>query len=563
MVAGWPDPARFRSLVEILDSAETRLGDRPLMGLATDQGEEQRWSAREFAERSRLAAWRLRGLGLQRGDRLLTWAPPGPDLAALIFGAIRAGIVLVPIDLRMTTEVATRIGKRAQAGWLAVGTGRDAPDRAAAESIGVPTISVERLIAERPGALAPTEDSAASQVPEVAVPDDWEAQLAAWPAPAMEDLVVIIFTSGTTGHPKGVMLSHANILASMQAIDRIIPRREHRIVSLLPLSHLFGLVELFYALIAGAQILYLRSRTPRVIFDAIQRHRVTTMVVVPHLLQLFWSGIEREVARQGQGARFERARGLARRLPYALRRLMFRRVHERLGGRLDLLLCSAAFLPPALQQAWEDLGIVVIQGYGATECGFATCNTLADHRPGQVGKSVPPVQLGLAPEDSQIRVGGPTVFSGYWDDPGASAEALDEGWYRTGDVGRFDERGNLVLSGRTKNMIALPNGMKVFPEDIENALRVAGLQAVVVETQPGRIEAVVLAAEPLAGDSAGSVAAALPDEGIEAAVSAANATLGMHQRVAGWRSWPEPDFPRTHTLKVRRDLVQAWAAGQT
>lgn len=532
------------------------------MGLATDQGEEQRWSAREFAERSRLAAWRLRGLGLQPGDRLLTWAPPGPDLAALIFGAIRAGVVLVPIDLRMTTEVATRIGKRAEAGWLAVGTGRDAPDPVAAESIGVPTVTVERLIAARPGPLPPTAGTAASQVPEVAIPDDWEAQLAAWPPPAVEDLVVIIFTSGTTGHPKGVMLSHANILASMQAIDRIIPRREHRIVSLLPLSHLFGLVELFYALIAGAQILYLRSRTPRVIFDAIRRHRVTTMVVVPHLLQLFWSGIEREVAKQGQQARFERARGLAPRLPYAVRRLIFRRVHERLGGRLDLLLCSAAFLPPALQQAWEDLGIVVIQGYGATECGFATCNTLADHRPGQVGRTVPPVELRLA-DDSQILVGGPTVFGGYWDDPSASAEALDEGWYRTGDVGRFDERGNLVLSGRTKNMIALPNGMKVFPEDIENALRVAGLQTVVVETEPGRIEAVVLATEPVVGGPPGSVAAELPEERIEAAVRAANATLGMHQRVAGWRTWPEPDFPRTHTLKIRRDLVQAWAAGQT
>jgi long-chain acyl-CoA synthetase len=563
VAAGWSDPARFRSLVEILDAAEARLGDKPLMGLATDQGEEQRWSAREFAQRSRLAAWRLRALGLQPGDRLLTWAPPGPDLAALIFGAIRAGVVLVPIDLRMTTEVAMRIGKRAEAGWLAVGTGRDAPDPAAAEAIGVPTITVERLIAERPGPLPPTAGSAASQVAEVAIPDDWQAQLAGWPPPSVEDLVVIIFTSGTTGHPKGVMLDHANILASMQAIDRIIPRREHRIVSLLPLSHLFGLVELFYALIAGAQILYLRSRTPRVIFDAIRRHSVTTMVVVPHLLQLFWSGIEREIAKQGQQARFERARRVARRMPYAVRRLIFRRVHQRLGGRLDLLLCSAAFLPPALQQAWEDLGIVVIQGYGATECGFATCNTLADHRPGQVGRTVPPVDLRLAAEDSQILVGGPTVFSGYWDDPAASAEALEEGWYRTGDVGRFDERGNLVLSGRTKNMIALPNGMKVFPEDIENALRVAGLQTVVVETEPGRIEAVVLASEPVVGGSPGSEAPELPEERIEAAVRAANATLGMHQRVAGWRSWPEADFPRTHTLKIRRDLVQAWAARQT
>ena len=138
--------------------------------------------------------------------------------------------------------------------------------------------------------------------------------------------------------------------------------------------------------------------------------------------------------------------------------------------------------------------------------------------------------------------------------PSSTAEAFTEdGWYRTGDLGHFDADGRLILSGRIKDMIVLPNGFNVYPEDIENALRIAGVRdAVVVETAPGRIEAVVLA---------------LPDETPEAmrgrldpAVKAANASLGANQRIAGWRTWPDEDYPRTHTLKIKRDPVRAWAA---
>ncbi len=128
-------------------------------------------------------------------------------------------------------------------------------------------------------------------------------------------------------------------------------------------------IALFYALTVGADILYVRSRNPRVIFEAIRDHRVTTMLVVPQILDLFWSALEREVDRTGRRAAFDRLRGIARHLPYGARRRLFRRVHAQLGGGLNLFVCAAAFLPPSLQQSWEDVGVVVMQGYGATECG--------------------------------------------------------------------------------------------------------------------------------------------------------------------------------------------------
>jgi len=167
-------------------------------------------------------------------------------------------------------------------------------------------------------------------------------------------------------------------------------------------------------------------------------------------------------------------------------------------------------------------------------------------------------------------IGGATVFPGYWQDPAATAAAkTEDGWYRTGDVGRFDQHGNLVLMGRTKNIIVLPNGFNVFPEDIENVLSDVGLeQAVVIETAPGRLEAVVLSPDAPPIITAGTPSPEPPKTEeemaalrarIEPLVKAANARLSQQQRLDDFRIWPEADFPRTHTLKIRRSEVQKWA----
>jgi long-chain acyl-CoA synthetase len=535
------------TLLDMLDDAVRRFGDRPALGLDGDEGSSVSWTYRELDRRSRLAAWRLRAAGLEPGDRILTWSPSTPQLPAAYYGAMRAGLVLVPLDLRMAPDAIGRIAARAEAKRLIVGTGRDAPDPREAGLDAFPTTRLDDLTAD-PGDTDET------------FPADWEQQLEAWARPVEADIVELVFTSGTTGTPKGVILAHDNVIASVRAMHRVVPPMEHRVVSLLPLSHLLEqAVALFYALDVGASILYVRSRNPRVIFEAIRNHRTTSMVVVPQVLELFWAAVEREVNRSGRASTFARLRGVARHLPYALRRLIFRQVHARLGGGLRLFVSSGAFLPPALQQAWEDLGVVVIQGYGATETGFGTCTTREDHGLGTVGRPVPPVEMRLA-DDGEIQFHGPTLFKGYWHDPEETAAAFtDDGWYRTGDIGRQDADGRLVLMGRTKDIIVLPNGLNVYPEDIENALRTAGLRdSVVVETSPGRIEAIVLAPK-LEADSAEPAGADVRKR-IQATVKAANATLAPHQRVAGFRVWPEDDLPRTHTLKVKRDVVRRWAA---
>jgi len=199
--------------------------------------------------------------------------------------------------------------------------------------------------------------------------------------------------------------------------------------------------------------------------------------------------------------------------------------------------------------------VTVLQGYGATETGTGSCTTLDDHGLGTVGRVPEGIEMRLAP-DGEIQFRGRTVFKGYWNAPELTKAAFtDDGWYRTGDLGRFDDEGRLILSGRLKDMIVLPNGFNVYPEDIENALRIAGVRdAVVLETDPGRIEAIVLALE--------KEEPAETKTRIEAAVKAANGTLGPNQRIAAWRLWPGEDFPRTHTLKIKRDPIRQWVAAE-
>jgi long-chain acyl-CoA synthetase len=544
------------TLLDLLDDAVQRYGDRMALGLRRDDGSTARWTYDELDRRSKIAAWRLRALGLQPGDRLLTWSPSTPELPAAYFGAMRARLIIVPLDLRMSADAVEGIVTASEARHLILGTGRDAPDPREAGLEHFPTTTIEALSVD----------------PDDTFPTDWEAQLGAWTAPLADEIFELIFTSGTTGTPKGVMLAHDNVLASIESFHRIVPRMEHRLVSLLPLSHLLEQsVGLCYALSVGAAILYVRSRNPRVIFDALRDHRVTSMVVVPQVLDLFWSAIEREVAKRGQARAFGRLRGIARHLPIGIRRRLFNGVHAQLGGQFRLFLSAGAFLPPALQQGWEDLGVTVLQGYGATETGTGACGTLDDHGLGTVGRPPSGIEMKIA-ADGEVQFRGPTLFKGYWHDPGATAAAFTpDGWYRTGDIGHLDAAGRLILSGRSKDMIVLPNGFNVYPEDIENALRIAGLRdSLVVETRPGRIEAIVLAGAADAVGAAGAAGAAGPDTDaaairstVDEIVKSANARLGPNQRIAGWRLWPDEDFPRTHTLKIKRGPVRAWAIADT
>jgi long-chain acyl-CoA synthetase len=551
----FPHASQFDSLLALLEDAATRWPtDAAAFSLRTDDGVVMTWSAAELRRRSLLAAWRLRASGLAEGDRLLTWSPSTPRLPAVYFGAMRAGVVIVPLDLRMTPAVIERISGRAETDRLAIDDGYDAPDPAEA---GLDHLSVMTL-------------ADLTEEPDDSFPADWQSQVEGWRMPDRESLFEVVFTSGTTADPKGVLLTHGNILETIAVFGGMLEEGHQRVVSILPLSHLFEQAPiLFYGASIGAEVVYVRSRNPRVIFGALRETRVTAMVLTPQILELFWNSLTREVEKQGKTATFERARKIARHLPYAARRVLFRKLHAQLGGELKLMVTSGAYLPPDLQRAWEDVGVIIMQGYGSTETGIVSANDQWRHPAGIVGRVRDPIKLMLAPDTSEILVKSPTITSGYWRDEEATAAARNaDGWWKTGDTGRFNDDGELILSGRVRNIIVLPNGFNVYPEDIEAALTDHGLnQTVVLEAAPGRIEAVVLppgAQAIIRADAAAPPVRSNDEEAalktqIDAIVKAANADLAVHQRVVAWRLWPDPDFPRTHTLKIKRNDVREWA----
>src|SRR5204863_7787455 len=247
---------------------------------------------------------------------------------------------------------------------------------------------------------------------------------------------------------------------------------DQRLLSFIPLSHIFEQGPGFLTvLVSGASVVYPTSRQPAVVRRTFKERRVSMILITPAAVRSLFIAIERKAQQDGKGPLFAKLRRIARRLPMALRRILFISVHKNFGGRFRYIVSGGAALDPALGEAWRELGVEVLQGYGLSETSPAlTFNRLDRNRFGSVGVPVPGVEVKIA-DDGEVLAKGPNIFKGYWENPEATAAAIDSaGWFHTGDLGRFDEDGFLWLHGRKKDMIALPDGLKVYPEDIENVL---------------------------------------------------------------------------------------------
>ena len=509
------------TLVDLLREAAERYGERP--ALLIKPGFRTRiWSYRDLAELAPRVARVLVDQGLERGDRVLIWGVNRPEWAIGFFGALFAGIVLVPLDVRSQPDFVAKIAQRTRAKLVLAST-QTAP---LAAELKLPVVLIESL-PDR------ARDAAPLPTPEL----------------GSDDLVEVVFTSGTTGDPKGAMLTHANLVANATALRKVFPfKPDERLLSILPLSHMFeqtcGLITPF---LAGASIVYPVSRQPAVLMRTFREFRVTMLLVVPAGLKLLDSAIARRVDASGKRASFEKLHRIAPHLPRFLKRLLFRPVISQFGGRFRTLAIGAAALEDDLAHRWTDMGFDVLQGYGATELSPAVSFTRpARNRIGTVGEAVPGVEIRIA-EDGEVLVRGASVFKGYWEDADATAASIDaERFYHTGDIGQLDADGFLTLRGRKKDMLAMPDGTKVYPEDIEAVLShdTRLRDATVVGWQPVRgelrVQAVLLLDDPAVAD---------------AVVRDANGQLGAHQQIRGVTIWPDEDFPRTHTLKVKKRLV--------
>jgi long-chain acyl-CoA synthetase len=511
----------MRTLLDIVDASATRFADKPAL-LIKPAFRTRTWTYRDVAEAVPRIARVLRESGIAPGDRVVIWAVNRPEWGLAFLGALHAGAVLVPLDVRSTPDFSDRVVARTRP--VAVLASHQTLERARA--LGLPLHTIESL---------PDLARGCPPLPRAEAGPD--------------DLVEVVFTSGTTGDPKGAMLTHANLVADAEAAVKVFPLGpQQRELSVLPLSHMFeqtgGLIA---PLLAGASIAYPSSLQPSVLIRSFRQFRASMLLIVPQGLRLLNNAIERRVDQGGQRRAFERLHAIARRLPMSLRRVLFLPVHTQFGGRLRYVAVGGAALDPELGARWMEMGVNVLQGYGATETSPIVSFTPPDRNNlGTVGPPIPGVAVRVA-DDGELLVRGPNVFQGYWENEDATRAVLDsEGWYHTGDLGQLDADGNLVLRGRKKDMIVLPDGTKVHPEDIEEILardtRVKD-SAVVGLERPG--EDIQVHAVLLLNDA----------KDADAVVRDTNTKLSSSQQIRGWTVWPDEDFPRTHTLKVKKRVV--------
>ena len=512
-------PSGPRTLVEFLEDAALKYGDRPALLFKTGL-RYMRWSYEDLLRDSTRLASELQARGVQKGDRVLIWGPNCPQWVLAFFACLRAGAIAVPLDVRSAPDFAHNVAGQTDPRLMFASRFTPAVHR----ELGLETIDfeeVESLLDSR-AAPAPVDVS-------------------------QDDLAEIMFTSGTTGDPKGVMLTHGNLLSNLESIKQYIPGEPtYRLVSILPLSHMFEQVGgLLIPLSAGANVTYPLSLKPVTLFKTLAERKVTLLLVVPQVLDLFIKGVEREVNRQGKERAWRLLMGIGRYVPVPVRRLLFRSVHRRFGGKLTHVVAGGAALDPDLGAKWAAMGFKLIQGYGATEASpVISCHTIRNPRYDSAGPPLPGVDVRIA-SDGEIMVRGPNLTPGYWKAPEQTAKVFSDGWYHTGDQGFLDENGFVHINGRKKDMIVLANGQNLFPEDLEATL----------QRHPA-VEAAAVLGVPRGSDT--EVHAALIVDGEAAArdaVTWANGVLAEHQRINGFTVWPDEDFPRTHTLKVKKPLV--------
>jgi long-chain acyl-CoA synthetase len=519
-----------KTLVDVFRLLETRRGEF----LVYDDG--YRVRRHTYAEVTRAArgfAARLIAHGIGKGDTVVLWGENRPEWIACYWGIQLAGAVAVPIDFRSSHEFASRIREIVAAKVVLAGDDVDAGPALGAMAV---------------WKLADLNWDADGPIPAIPIDRDEVAQ--------------IVFTSGATADPKGVVIRHRNLLANVVPVANeiekykkyAIPFKPIRFLNLLPLSHLFGqsMATNIPPLIDGT-VVFMRSFNPHDIVRRVREWRISVIVCVPKILDVL-----KEHALRIDPAAANPPTGLS--IPKRWWR--YRRIHRMFGLKFWAFIVGAAPLGPALEDFWKRLGFVVIQGYGLTETApIVTLNHPFKTSTGSVGTAIGGVEIKIA-EDGEILVRGENVSSGYYQSPSAGSagsgetagRTIDEaGWLHTGDIGEKDANGRLFIKGRKKEMIVTPEGLNVFPDDVERPLN----------AQKGVVESAVVGTRAAEGGDERVHAVLVLDPGIdpETIVREANARLADHQRIRSFSVWTNGPLPRTEgTKKLKRAAIKAWVA---
>jgi long-chain acyl-CoA synthetase len=474
-----------RTIYDLFHSAAALHPDKTALMYKDQAGAYRSITYRELLGQVDRTAAALVSSGIARGDRVAIFSRNRPEWAVADLAVLKPGGIVVPIYQTLPPAAIAHILNDSESKLLFVENARLA---AIVESIRDQVPSLARVVIFDPGELADRSE----YLPFETMRDGYDETAASGPAEAAggDDPATIVYTSGTTGEPKGAVLSHANIISNARAaINRFLFTPDDIILSYLPLCHMFERTCGYYTfLFAGARIAYAQDMTT--IIDDIQQIRPTILIAVPRIIEkvhevvrnkvLESSPVRRKLVtaairclndhanRTYQGLKIPFFLGLRRRFYDRAVASKFRKIA---GGRLRLLVSGGAPLDKGIEKTLYVLDFNIVQGYGLTETSpVATCRSVADNRLGTVGKPLEGVEVTIGPND-EILIRGPNVMQGYFNRPEETARAIDEdGWFHTGDQGRFDGDGNLIITGRIKELIITSYGKNVAPVPIEKRL---------------------------------------------------------------------------------------------
>ncbi len=480
---------------------------------ALNQKHDGQWlhtSAETFIERVRCIALGLAELGVKAGDRIALLSENRPEWSIVDLAILSLGAINVPIYTTQAVEQVRFILEDSGARMIFI-SGRKVfrHARAAIETIEQleQKIFFETEAAQdvaRATTLASLEEKGrACDLADENAFDQLTAKVHA------DDLATIIYTSGTTGEPKGVMLTHANFVSNALSIASALPiSSTDTALSVLPLSHIFERTVFYVFCYAGVSVYYAAS------FDQVGEHlrdvRPTIMTAVPRLFEKVYHRIVKQgTSAEGwrrtlflwalkTGTRYAELNDKRKPVPPLLEikqtiasKLVFAKWRAGVGGRLRYFVSGGAPLSPALSYAFLAAGIPVLQGYGMTETCIVSANRPDDNVVGSVGPPFPGIEIGFG-ADGEILLRGANVMRGYYNQPESTAEALNDGWFKTGDVGRMDERGHLYITDRKKDLFKLSNGKYVAPQLVESLIKQSSLVSQVVVLGAGRKQPVAL-----------------------------------------------------------------------
>ncbi|MGE5849702.1 MAG: AMP-binding protein, partial [Candidatus Methylomirabilota bacterium] len=455
------------NLFAAFEAVAARQPDRLALQIKEDLGY-RRLTYGEVARQVRALAAALVRAGLRPGDRVALLSENRPEWIVAYLAATASGGTAVPLDVQLSDgEIATVLE---HAGCrMGIASGKQAPrllalrgERALALVVDLDTEATEGRLLSFAAVLR--DAVGAEGVPLPTVTED--------------ALASILYTSGTTGTPKGVMLTHGNFLANTRSVLEFnLVNADDNLLALLPLHHAFPFTAQLFLLFSGARLTFPASLKGPDLIACMQETGVTLLIAVPQLFYMLRKGIFDEMERRPLPIRWMlrsllRLSGRFRPRGINLGRIVFAPVHRRFGGRLRILASGGARLDPAIAEDFLALGFTITEGYGLTETSPVVCfNPLRRMRPGAVGIPLPGVEVKIVSPDAdgvgEVAIRGPNVMQGYYENPAATAEVMQNGWFLSGDLGFLDADGYLTITGRAKELIVLSSGKNIYPEEVE------------------------------------------------------------------------------------------------